>query len=46
MSVILAAGEQISKSPLNHSQSKQLYTFAKAERFSNLRSSRLTKFLF
>lgn len=37
MSIIVASGEQISKSPLNHSQSKQMFSFNKAERFEKLR---------
>jgi hypothetical protein len=40
MSVILAAGEQISKSPLNNSPSKQLYSFSKADRFTKMKSQR------
>jgi hypothetical protein len=37
MSLIVASGEQISKSPLNNSQSKQMFSFSKAERFQNAR---------
>jgi hypothetical protein len=37
MSLIVAKGEQISKSPLNHSQSKQMFTFGKAQRFEKAR---------
>jgi hypothetical protein len=37
MSIIVASGEQISKSPLNHSSSKQMYSFSKADRFQKLR---------
>jgi hypothetical protein len=33
MSIIIASGEQISKSPLNTSKSKQLFSFPKTERF-------------
>ena len=31
----MTAGDQISKSPLNNSKSKQLYSFSKAIRFSD-----------
>jgi len=37
MSLIVAKGEQISKSPLNHSQSKQMINFGKAKRFEKAR---------
>jgi hypothetical protein len=37
MSIIVARGEQISKSPLNYSQSKQMFSFSKADRFQKLR---------
>ena len=37
MSVIIASGEQISKSPLNLSKSKQMFSFNKADRFQRLR---------
>lgn len=33
MSVIVASGEQISKSPLNKSVTKQMFSFPKADRF-------------
>ncbi len=39
MSIIVASGEAISKSPLNHSTSKQMFSFPKAERFQKLRGS-------
>jgi len=37
MSIIVASGEQICKSPLNHSQSKQMFSFSKAERFEKIK---------
>ena len=39
MSVIIAQGESISKSPLNTSTSKQMYSFPKTKRFMNFKSS-------
>lgn len=33
MSLVIASGEQISKSPINNSKSKQMYSFPKAQRF-------------
>jgi hypothetical protein len=39
MSIIVASGEQISKSPLNGSPSKQMYSFAKSERFQKLKTN-------
>ena len=39
MSVIIASGEAISNSPLNHSKSKMMYSFGKAERFPKIKSS-------
>jgi hypothetical protein len=33
MSIIIAAGETISKSPLNNSPSKMMYSFPKTQRF-------------
>ena len=39
MSVIIATGEQINKSPLNTSLTKQMYSFSKADRFKNLTKS-------
>lgn len=33
MSIIVATGQQISNSPLNHSKTKQMFSFGKAERF-------------
>ncbi len=33
MSVIIASGEQINKSPLNNSISKQMFSFPREERF-------------
>lgn len=36
MSVIIESGEVISKSPLNNSSSKMMYSFPKAERFTRL----------
>jgi len=40
MSVIIASGEVINKSPLNHSQSKQMFSFPKAERFKKEQGKR------
>jgi len=40
MSTIQVAGDQISKSCINHSPSKQLYSFPKADRFPHLKSPR------
>jgi hypothetical protein len=40
MSSILVAGDQISKSCINHSPSKQLYSFQKADRFPKLKYPR------
>lgn len=37
MSIIVSKGDQISKSPLNHSKSKQMFSFPRAERFEKLR---------
>jgi len=37
MSIIIASGEQICKSPLNHSSSKHMFSFSKAGRFEKLR---------
>lgn len=39
MSIIVASGEAISKSPLNTSKAKQMYSFPKAERFQKLKGS-------
>ena len=39
MSIIVASGQQISNSPLNHSKTKQMFSFGKAERFPKIRSS-------
>ncbi len=39
MSVIVAKGEQICKSPVNNSKSKQLYSIPKEERFKKLKLS-------
>jgi hypothetical protein len=33
MSIIIACGEKISKSPTNNSTAKQMFSFPKAERF-------------
>jgi hypothetical protein len=33
MSIIIASGEAISKSPINHSPTKMMYTFPKTQRF-------------
>lgn len=38
MSVIVASGESISKSPINQSKSKQMFSFPKALRFPELRA--------
>jgi hypothetical protein len=40
MSIIIASGEQISKSPLNQSTAKQMYSFPKSERFSRIKTSK------
>ncbi len=40
MSMIVASGEQISKSPLNTSLTKQMYSFPKADRFKSTNRSR------
>ena len=37
MSIIAEKGDKISKSPLNHSQSKQMFSFGKSERFQKQR---------
>lgn len=39
MSIIIASGEAISKSPINNSKSKQMFSFPKSLRFSKLNSS-------
>lgn len=39
MSVIVASGATICNSPLNHSPSKAMYSFGKAERFPRIKSS-------
>ena len=39
MSVIVKSKEEISKSPLNMSQSKQLFSFPRSERFPKIRDS-------
>ncbi len=39
MSIIVASGEQINKSPLNTSLTKQMYSFPKADRFKTLTKS-------
>lgn len=39
MSIIVASGEAISNSPLNHSKSKQMFSFGKAERFPKIKSN-------
>lgn len=33
MSITIATGEQISKSPVNNSKSKQMFSFPKSNRF-------------
>jgi hypothetical protein len=43
MSVIIAKGELISKSPMNTSTSKQMYSFPKTPRFFHLKSSSCDK---
>lgn len=40
MSIIVASGDVISKSPLNHSTSKQMFSFPKAGRFNKLKGSK------
>lgn len=42
MSIIVATGQQISNSPLNHSKTKQMFSFGKAERFPKIRNSGVT----
>ncbi len=39
MSLVIASGEQISKSPLNTSNSKQMFSFPKEERFRYFKKS-------
>ncbi len=39
MSVIVASGEAISNSPLNHSKTKQMFSFSKAERFPKIKTN-------
>ena len=39
MSIIIATGEKICKSQLNHSKTKQMYSFPRAERFKKDRHS-------
>lgn len=39
MSVIVKSKEEISKSPLNMSKSKQLFSFPKAERFPKMKEN-------
>ena len=39
MSIIIAKGEQISKSPINTSTAKQMFSFTKTERFPKLKNS-------
>ena len=46
MSVIVASGESISKNILNHSLSKQMYSFPKAQRFQSLKKSSSATFLY
>ena len=41
MSVIIASGEQISKSPINKSLSKQMYSFPREERFGKFHKKAL-----
>ena len=45
MSVIISSCEQIAHSPTNRSQAKQLYSFAKSERFSSPRARGRYNFL-
>jgi hypothetical protein len=40
MSIIVASGDQISKSPLNTSTAKQMYSFSKSDRFSKLKNAK------
>lgn len=39
MSIIVASGDAISKSPINTSQSKQMFSFPKAKRFAEAKNS-------
>ena len=39
MSIVIASGETISKSPLNKSTAKQMFSFPKADRFQKIRPS-------
>jgi hypothetical protein len=39
MSIIVATGDAISKSPLNMSKSKQLFSFPRSERFEKIKQS-------
>jgi hypothetical protein len=44
MSVIIAQGEVISKSPLNTSTAKMMYSFPRTQRFFNQKSATCDKF--
>ena len=44
MSIIIAAGEQISRSPLNTSSAHQMYSFPKSERFKSYSKTYCDKF--
>ena len=46
MSFILASGEAISNSQLNHSCSKQMYSFPKTPRFQSLKRSTSATFIY
>ena len=40
MSVTFIGGEQLNKSQLNNSMSKQMFSFNKEERFKNMKNSK------
>ncbi len=46
MSIIIATGDAISKSPLNQSTSKQMYSFPKAGRFNRINNSRYLNYFY
>lgn len=46
MSIIVASGDAISKNLLNHSSSKQMYTFSKTPRFKEFKKSSSASFFY
>lgn len=46
MSIVVASGEVISKNILNHSVSKQMYSFPKTQRFKQMRKCTSATFLY